>query len=61
MNVCRAIRNFRLDADEATGHMSAIETKSTIASENGGNLLLDWEQIGVDCNRRPIQVASPIR
>jgi hypothetical protein len=55
VNISRAIRNLRLDADEATGHMSAIEDPiDRVTSEDGGNLLLDWEQ-----DERRLQEAGP--
>src|SRR5271170_5674972 len=55
MNVCRAIRNFRLDTDEATGYMSAIEDPiDCVTSEDSGNLLLDRQK-----NQRRLQEAGP--
>ena len=60
MNVCRSIRHFGLDADEAAGHMASVKDPiHGVASEDVGNLLLSGkdderrlQQAGADHGRR---------
>ncbi len=52
MNVRRAVRHLRLDADKAAGDMAAIEDPiHRVAGEDVGNLLLGGSRMSVDCSR----------